>query len=241
MLDIPVLESAAGWEMTSLMPNGIGIEKPSDGARVLGAQVRCLPSLIEVAQWLPPNALRDEVEGIPAIPISFDRAIWPTPSDRGEGEMGGRAADVRKVELLLELDRTIAEAEETASTDTCTLALCLPSPRGAFAKSLATAPSQESAVVGQLASNRWTFLGYEALDSGLAMSGLLNFGTAAYACAEQVALEQHIKLTSNLLWPNLRGAASFAEGMDSLAREHAPFEVVGLFVSCRANSFYRRP
>lgn len=227
--------------MTSLVPNGIGIERPSDSARVLGAQVRCLPSLIEVAQWLLPIALREHIEGTPAIPISFDRAIWPTPSDRDERGVRRRAADVTKVELLLELDRTIAEAEETASTDTCILALCLLSTRGAFAKTLVATPSQKSVAVGQLASNRWTFLGYEALDSGLAMSGLLNFGAAAYACAEQVALEQHIKLTNHLLWPNLRGAKSFAEGMNSLAREHAPFEVVGLYVSCRADSLHRRP
>jgi hypothetical protein len=75
----------------------------------------------------------------------------------------------------------------------------------------------------------WTRIGYDVLDSGLAISGLLNCGSASVGLARRILGKYGIGLNRFYLWPSSEVAAEYAAEIDSLVRDHAPFEVVGLY------------
>jgi hypothetical protein len=72
-------------------------------------------------------------------------------------------------------------------------------------------------------------MGYDVMDSGLAVSGLLNCGDGAVEIAEKLLTDAAMQLTQFYLWPSPEIAEQYACRLDQVAPDHAPFEVVGLY------------
>jgi hypothetical protein len=183
---------------------------------VAGQDERISPDRIAVSEWvtgelveLCPHHLR--------FPASFDRAVWPRPSDVDESRD-------RNAGRLLELE-PIHPCERSEGWRLAIAVLTFSGPLTSRLREMKDYPrSAPESHTG------WKMIGYDVMDHGLAMSGLLNFGQLGHRAASNVIKGSNATLNEYMLWASQRGAEQFAQKMSRAVPVHGPFEVLALYL-----------
>lgn len=200
---------------------------------IAGEEMRRDPGTLEFSLWL-----RDEVLNLPhdstaQFPASFDRSVWARPEDLDELPAQSASQTQHEEKNILELapikSRRNIDDQPLISKD-WRIAATLVTFRGSISQALKRVSEQEPAAALWAMPQGWTRVGYDVLDSGLAISGLLNCGSASVELARRILGKYSIKLNRFYLWPSSEVAAEYAAELDKLVPDHAPFEVVGLYV-----------
>ena len=190
----------------------------------VGEELRASPKVIVLSDFLP--GVPSDVLATDAIfPATFDRSVWPTEEDLVEGPLE-TSAERRNILDLSPL-RPCTDSKERSSWRLC---LSLVSGRGNLARSVKEACQVKAIPHTEEKPAGWMRLGYDVLDASLTMSGLLNCGDSARDAAWQVLRRRKERLTKYYLWPTVAIAEEFAAAIKDLVPEHAPFEVVGLYL-----------
>jgi hypothetical protein len=184
---------------------------------LVGEDLRLIPSSVDFADWMRPAVLQLAGSDV-TFPVSFDRAVWPRPEDMDPAWTSPKGRNILELMPL----RPCATDRENV----CRIAVGLATFNGPLTMAIRDA---HNGAIGPDDITTWRFLGFDVLDSGLAMSGVLNFGDSSLSLASDVLVTSSEKLNRLLLWPSLESAKRFAEQMTSLITEHGPFEVVALF------------
>jgi len=184
---------------------------------LVGEDVRLIPSSVDFDDWMRPSVLQLADDDV-TFPVSFDRAVWPRPEDMDSARTSAKGRNILE---LMPLTRCGTDRENV-----CRIAVGLATFDGPLTIAIRDA---HNGAIGPDDITTWRFLGFDVLDSGLAMSGLLNFGDSSLPLASDALVRSGEKLNRLLLWPSLESAKRFAEQMTSLIKDHGPFEVVALF------------
>ncbi len=195
----------------------------------VGEEIRCNPFHTDFSTWLRGGITSLPIQGSPLFPASFDRSVWPRPEDVEPGEVSNTVAG--RPRNILELF-PIQSCEKTTLDGHWRIGATLLTSRGTIASAITR--SLKSEIKPML--NNWTLMGYDVVDSGLAISGLLNCGTVAVEIAKKLLDDQASLLTQFYLWPFPEIAESYACQLDQAIQDHAPFEIVGLYFCQRESS-----
>jgi len=187
-----------------------------------GEEIRCDPLCTDFSSWRHGRIASLPIRRPPAFPASFDRAVWPRHEDEELGTVTIPATS--KPRNILEL-YPIQPCENPVSEGDWRIAVTLLTRRGTIARAVSRALIAEEKPM----LRNWVLMGYDVMDSGLAISGLLNCGDGAVEIAEKLLSDWAMQLTQFYLWPSPEIAESYAHRLDQVARDHAPFEVVGLY------------
>lgn len=190
----------------------------------VGEDLRASPKVIVLTDFLP-GVPSDVLATDVLFPATFDRSVWPTEEDLVEGPL--KAPAERRNILELSPLRPCTDSKERSCWRLC---LSLVSDRGSLVRSVKEACEVNAIPHADRQPAGWTRLGYDVLDASLTMSGLLNCGGSAQDAAWQVLRRRKERLTKYYLWPTVAVAEEFAAAIRDLVPEHAPFEVVGLYL-----------
>jgi hypothetical protein len=192
--------------------------RSNDNLVIAGEENRVSPRTIDFSEWLAP-ALRQLSIGNTRFPATFDRAVWPRPVDLDE-RLKPRTGN------LLELS-PFSACNQPPEAGEWRIAVGLLTFLGTVTRATRDLASAQKQLTEE--AKGWGLLGYDVLDDGLAMSGLLNFGDLGHdVAAGQMATGAHL-LNEYLLWQSPAEAIEFANRMSSLVPSHSPFEVIALF------------
>lgn len=197
----------------------------------VGEEIRCDPFHTDFSTWLRGGIASLPIQGPPLFPASFDRSVWPRPEDVEPGEVS--ITVIERPRNILELF-PIQTCDKTTPDGNWRIGATLLTNRGTIAR--AVTRSLEPEIKPML--NNWTLMGYDVVDSGLAISGLLNCGAVAIEIAKKLLADRAMLLTQFYLWPFPEIAESYASQLDQVIQGHAPFEVVGLYF-CQGESSSR--
>lgn len=194
----------------------------------VGEERRSSPAGIVLGDWLrseiPTGLVPTDVE----FPATFDRSVWPSEEDLMTGPIAGQS-DRNILELSPLRPCTSSVGEESSDWR---LGVSLLSFRGSLTRSVREACQRNAIEHAAERPAGWTLIGCDVLDSGLAISGLLNCGQAGQDVAWRLLRRHGLMLTKHYLWPTVEIAEEFASQMTQLIPDHAPFEAVGLYL-CR--------
>ena len=197
-----------------------------------GQEWRCNPYTQDSSLWLREEVLRLAHDSTAQFPASFDRAIWPRPEDLEDVPahypMQAEQAGANALELL---PIGISNKNEiSVGSDYWRVAVTLVTFHGPISQALRKASEQKYAANQWEMPDGWILVGYDVLDSGLAIGGLLNCGSPPIELAHRILEKTNSRLNRFYLWPNSAIAAEYAAGLDALVPAHAPFDVVGLYL-----------
>jgi hypothetical protein len=188
----------------------------------VGEETRCDPLRTDFSGWLRGRIASLPIRRPPAFPASFDRAVWPRHEDVELEPVTIPATGQSR--NILEL-YPIGPCENPASEGDWRIAITLITRRGTIARAVDRSLAAEEKPI----LRNWALMGYDVVDSGLAISGLLNCGDGAVEIAEKLLSDTAMQLTQFYLWPSPAIAESYAHSLDQVAPDHAPFEVLGLY------------
>lgn len=186
----------------------------------VGEETRLPPSNVDFSDWISQATLELVGENV-RFPASFDRAVWPRPEDVESTRSAVKGRNILELE-------PIQPCEKVESSRPPRIALALTTFNGVLTQAVREG-ALKSGVGPRHDLPGWRLLGFDVLDSGLAMSGLLNFGHAVLPIAREVLKMRGEKLNGFLLWPTRESADEYQKRLDSVIGAHAPFEVAGLF------------
>lgn len=192
----------------------------------VGEESRVSPKVIDLASWLPTGVPLGLLPQGAHFPATLDRSVWPREDDLAE-RPSVSDSPTGNILGLTPLHPCTATAMGASDWRLC---VSLVSSRGSLVRSIRAACSAKAIEYSETKPAGWKWVGYDVVDSGLAMSGLLNFGTAGQEAAWKVLRRRGEKLTKYYLWSKIESAAEFAAELDGSVPPHAPFEMVGLYL-----------
>lgn len=200
---------------------------------VAGEELRCNPDDVDFSPWLRQEVLSLPCHGPVRFPASFDRSVWPRPEDLDSKRGQSAAQDRPGAKNVLELVPATDCERSGSHVNEWRIAATLVTFRGALSQAFKRGCEAQSPATAWIFPRGWLLLGYDVLDSGLAISGLLNCGSPAVENARSVLQRHRVELNRFCLWSTPKPAGEFASELDRLVSDHAPFEVMGLY-ACRS-------
>jgi len=204
------------------MENELSLERALRDQRVLvaGQDERVSPDLIDTSEFVTDDVIKLAPKGF-RFPISFDRSVWPRPCDL---DASAKPAASR----LLELEPFHA----CGGLGGWRLGAALLTFSGPLASKLKEMKDYPASPPDSYRG--WAMVGFDVMDHGLALSGLLNLGEVGHSVAAKTAESTSSGLNEFLLWRSSDSARRFADLMSTAVSAHAPFEVLALYL-CAPN------